>query len=48
MSACGYCCAEAGFAIPEEALKAEPEAAAPLAQEMPAVKDDATETPEER
>lgn len=40
--------AEAGFAIPEEALKAEPEAAAPLAQEMPAVKDDATETPEER
>ena len=38
--------ADAGFAIPEEALKAEPEAAAPAVQETPKAESPAAETPE--
>lgn len=39
--------ADAGFAIPEEALKAEPEATAPAAQETPKAEAPAMEIPEE-
>ena len=39
--------ADAGFAIPEEALKAEPEATAPAAQETPKAESATAEIPEE-